>query len=225
MAGFSLLQTWRFLTVPVCYAKLFVFVRSERSKRYSRPPKNATQSKYTHVKQVQCHCEHLGIRFAIGLYPALSWGVPTIEPHPNLPFKDDDFALDPKDWIPALILQADLERELAEKRHHLLRRLSTWYLLISIFRRLERDKMVATEATARDSKYHRAMLEFLIGSGSILVLELEAHKQIDPIHIGIPFESVSAQLQELRDDLRMWYGGMTTERRNEILGDVFGVTQ
>lgn len=145
--------------------------------------------------------------------------------HPDLPFKGDEFALDPKDWIPALILQADLELELAEKRHHLLRRLSTWYSLITIFRRLERNKMVAVEPTARDSKYHRAMLEFLIGSGAILVLELQDHRQIDPNNIGIPFESVLAQLNEFRDDLRMWYGGMTDERRKEILGNVFGIKE
>lgn len=56
-------------------------------------------------------------------------------PQSDLPFINDDYALDPKDWIPALILQAELEKELAEKRNHLLRRLSTWYSLIAIFRR------------------------------------------------------------------------------------------
>ncbi len=145
-------------------------------------------------------------------------------PQPDL-FKEDDFAIDPKDWIAALILQADLEKELAEKRNHLLRRLSTWYSLIGIFRRLEREKMVAVEPTQRDSKYHRALLEFLIGSGAVLVLELEGHKEIDPIYIGIPFESVAAQLAELRDDLKMWHGGMTTDRRKEILSNIFGLAE
>lgn len=143
----------------------------------------------------------------------------------ELPFKDSEFDLDPKDWVPALLLQAELEREMAEKRHHLLRRLSTWYSLITIFRRLERERMVAAEAALRDRKYHRAMLEFLIGSGALLVLELECHKQIDPMHIGVPFEAVAAQMQELRDDLRMWHGDMTPARRSEILSDVFGVTE
>lgn len=148
-----------------------------------------------------------------------------VNANPDLPFKEDDFAIDPKDWIPALILQADLELELAEKRTHLLRRLSTWLSLIGIFRRLERDRMIAHEPNPRDRKYHRAMLEAIIGSGAILVLELECHKQIDSKHIGIPFESVVAQLQELRDDLRMWHGDMTAARRSEILSDVFGVTE
>jgi len=151
--------------------------------------------------------------------------VPSAHATPNLPFNDDEFSVDPKDWIPALLLQADLELEIAEKRNHLLRRLSTWYSLITIFRRLERDKMVAVDPTARDKKYHKAMLEFLIGSGSILLLELECHKQIDSRHIGIPFESVVAQVQELRDDLRMWHGDMTTARRAQILTDVFGLKE
>jgi hypothetical protein len=141
---------------------------------------------------------------------------------PDLPFTDD-FAADPKDWVPALILQADLEKELAEKRLHLLRRLSTWLSLINIFRRLEHDKMIVSEPSARDYKYHQAMLSFIVGSGEILVLELESHKQIDSVHIGMPFESVIATLQELRYDLRMWHSDMTDDRRSEILKDVFGI--
>jgi len=149
--------------------------------------------------------------------------MPTLIPQSEFPFTRDDFAIDARDWIPALILQADLEREIAEKRNHLLRRLSTWFSLITIFRRLESDKMIAVEPCARDQKYHKAMAEFLIGSGGVLLLELEAHTEVDSQHIGIPFESVAAQLQELRDDLRMWHGGMTSARRTEILGDVFGI--
>lgn len=141
---------------------------------------------------------------------------------PDLPFTDD-FSADPKDWVPALILQADLEKELAEKRLHLLRRLSTWLSLIAIFRRLEHEKMIVADPTARDYKYHQAMLSFIVGSGEILVLELESHKQIDPVHIGMPFESVTATLQELRYDLRMWHSDMTEDRRAEILQNVFGI--
>ena len=85
--------------------------------------------------------------------------------------------------------------------------------------------MVGQDPTPRDVKYHRALLEFLIGSGAVLVLELECHKQIDSNSIGIPFESVAAQLQELRDDLRMWHGGMTESRKAEIRGHVFGIAE
>jgi hypothetical protein len=150
--------------------------------------------------------------------------LPAQDPQQKL-FGEDDFSVDPKDWVPVLILAADLELELAEKRIHLLRRLSTWYSLIAIFRRLEREKMVQMESTQRDQKYHRALLEFLIGSGSVLILELECHKSIDPSDIGIPFESVAAQLEELRTDVRMWYGEMRDSRRKEILRDVFGVEE
>ena len=67
------------------------------------------------------------------------------------------------------------------------------------------------------------MLSFIVGSGEILILELESHKQIDPVHIGMPFESVTATLQELRYDLRMWHSDMTQDRRAEILQNVFGI--
>lgn len=85
--------------------------------------------------------------------------------------------------------------------------------------------MVAAEPTARDRKYHRTMLEYLIGAGAVLVLELEAHRQVDPKHIGIPFPSIAAQLEELRDDLRMWHGDMTGRGKEKILEDVFGITE
>jgi hypothetical protein len=83
--------------------------------------------------------------------------------------------------------------------------------------------MIVADPTARDYKYHQAMLSFIVGSGEILILELESHKQIDSVHIGMPFESVAATLQELRYDLRMWHSDMTEDRRAEILHDVFGI--
>jgi len=138
-------------------------------------------------------------------------------------FGHEDFAQDPRDWVPAMILASELEKEIAERRIHLLRRLSAWYSLIKIFRSVEQEQMLKKDATSRDMEYHRALINFLVGSGELLVLELQNHRSIDPEHIGIPFACVTSQMEELREDSRMWHGGMTETRRKNIMRDVLGV--
>lgn len=150
--------------------------------------------------------------------------MPATFEQPSL-FGHDDFASDPKDWVPAMMLASDLEREIAERRLHLLRRLSTWYNLIHVFRRIEDEQMIKKQASQRDYQYHRALLSFIVGVGELLVLELANHNSIDPENIGVSFGAVEAQLGELRDDVRMWHGGMTAARKEQILCDVFGVSQ
>lgn len=150
--------------------------------------------------------------------------MPATFEQPSL-FGHDDFASDPKDWVPAMMLASDLEREIAERRVHLLRRLAAWYSLIRVFRRIEDEQMVRKEADRRDLEYHRALISFIVGAGEMLVMELGNHTKIDPEHIGVGFKDVQAQLEELREDLRMWHGGMTAARRENILRDVFGVAQ
>lgn len=85
--------------------------------------------------------------------------------------------------------------------------------------------MIKKQASQRDYQYHRALLSFIVGVGELLVLELANHNSIDPENIGVSFGAVEAQLGELRDDVRMWHGGMTAARKEQILCDVFGVSQ
>ncbi len=136
-----------------------------------------------------------------------------------------EFAVDPQDWLPVKLLLQELEKELVERRMHLLRRLSTWLNSVAIFKRIEGRKIIAMEGqiSHRDLEYHRALLTLLLGLGENLVLELRDHRKVDPEHLGLKFEDVVAMVEGMRMDLHTYHGGMTQRRRETILSDVFGI--
>ena len=142
---------------------------------------------------------------------------PTIEPQSEF-----DYKVDERDWSAVKLLVEELEQELAQRRSHLLFRITAWYFALKVFRRVETDKMILKPPTDRDAKYHRAMLAFLRGCGEVLMVELSTHQEIDPQKIGISYANFSAMVEDLRMSERQWYGDMTGSRRAEILNDVFG---
>ncbi|MEX2581454.1 MAG: hypothetical protein WD342_20530 [Verrucomicrobiales bacterium] len=142
----------------------------------------------------------------------------------ELALDHEDHSADPRDWIPVKLLCDELEREMAEKRTHLLQKLTAWMVSLRVFRRVESVRMIDSEArSARDDEYHRALLAFLLGVGELILLDLRRHEQIDPKWIGIGFDDVAAMIKELRSDMMMWHGEMTEARKQTILADVFGI--
>jgi hypothetical protein len=137
----------------------------------------------------------------------------------------EDYQADPKDWQPAKLLIEEIEREITERRTHLLRRLSMWIFAHRVIQSLEDRRLVLRTPGPRDLEFHRAFITFLLGVGEMLILELKEHDEVDPQHIGLRFEDVAAMVQGLRDDLQMWHGDMTEARRKEILHDVFGIAE
>jgi len=135
-----------------------------------------------------------------------------------------DYKVDERDWTAVRLLVEELEQELAERRNHLLFRVTAWYFAVKVFKRVEGEKMVLRKPTGRDSKYHHAILAFLRGCGEILLVEVGGHATIDPAVIGIGFADIVAMVEELKMSERERYGDMTEARRSEILNDVFGKT-
>ena len=133
--------------------------------------------------------------------------------------------MDPKDWVPVKMLLQEMEKELVERRMHLLRRLATWLNAVAIFKRIEHRKIIAVEGPVshRDLEFHRALLTLLLGLGENLVLELKDHRKIDPENIGLKFEDVLAMVEEMRMDYQTFHGGMTEAKRDTVLSDVFGI--
>ena len=135
-----------------------------------------------------------------------------------------EYRVDERDWSAVRLLVEELEQELAERRTHLLFRITAWYFALKVFKRVENEKTVLRPPTERDSKYHKAMLAFLRGCGEMLLVELGNHQEIDPAQIGIGFADLAAMVEDLKMTEREWYGDMTKSRRAEILTDVFGQT-
>ncbi len=133
-----------------------------------------------------------------------------------------EYQVDERDWSAVKLLVEELEQELAERRNHLLFRITAWYFALRVFKRVESSKMVLKQPIERDIKYHRAITAFLRGCGEVLLVELGTHQDIDPQRVGISYADLAAIVEELRIAEREWYGGMTESRRSEILNDVFG---
>ncbi len=129
------------------------------------------------------------------------------------------------DWVAVKILLDEVEEEIAARRSHLLFRVNAWLLALRIFRRIEERKFILSEPAPRDNEYHKAFTALLYGQGQILLIELKRHEEIDSHHIGVPFEDISAQVEELRYDYESRYGDMTPSRRKDILQEVFGVEE
>jgi hypothetical protein len=129
------------------------------------------------------------------------------------------------DWVAVKILIDEVEEEIAARRSHLLFRVNAWILALRIFRRIEERKFILSEPAPRDSEYHKAFTALLEGQGQVLLIELKRHEEIDSHNIGIPFEDISAQVDELRYDYESRYGDMTPARRSGVLREVFGVEE
>lgn len=136
--------------------------------------------------------------------------------------EDFDFAVNEQDWSSVKLLLNELEQELAERRSHLLFRVSVWYMSVRVFRRVEGRQMVLNKPNPRDLDYHKAMVSFLRGYGDLLLLELKRQDKSDPKSIGVELADFEASVKDLHYTEREWYGDMTEKRRQEILADVFG---
>jgi hypothetical protein len=135
--------------------------------------------------------------------------------------REFDYKVDERDWSAVKLLVEELEQELAERRNHLLFRITAWYFAVRVLKRVQTEKMVMREPSERDFKYHRAMVAFLRGCGEVLLVELSNHQEIDPQKVGIAYADLAAMVEELKISEREWYGDMTPARRAEILNDVF----
>ena len=135
-----------------------------------------------------------------------------------------EYKVDERDWSAVKLLVEEFEQELAQRRSHLLFRITGWYFALKVFKRVESERMVLKEPLERDLKYHRAMLSFLKGCGELLLVELKNHTEIDPQIVGINYADFAAIVEELRMSERELYGDMKDSRRAEILSDVFGQT-
>ena len=121
--------------------------------------------------------------------------VPTAITKPQSEF---DYKVDERDWSAVKLLVEELEQELAQRRSHLLFRITAWYFALKVFRRVETEKMVLKASLERDSRYNRAVLAFLRGCGEVKLVELKNHTEVDPERIGISYADLSAMVEDLR---------------------------
>mgnify|MGYP005842790885 CR=1 FL=1 len=142
----------------------------------------------------------------------------------ELGFSHQDHSVDPKDWIPLKLLCEELEQEISARRVHLLRKLSNWLFTLTLFKRIQREKITCCQGQPhlRDLEYHKVVLAMLLGTGEALQMDLREHTEIDPELIDVSFASIAAALKELYYEMNNWHGDMTEARVTDILDYVGG---
>ena len=76
--------------------------------------------------------------------------------------------------------------------------------------------------TGQDRQIQKQMLSTLISMGEYLVAELRQHDLTEKA--GVTLADVEATLEELYVSLRVSFGGMTKQRRAQVLDEVFGAS-
>lgn len=168
-------------------------------------------------------CKHnlFAICPCVGLEWDMVTGTQEASEQINLNLQNQEFASDPKDWMALRMLLDEIDEEMRMQREALLMRVAQWLVAHSIFRKVEKRKLVMSTPGVRDLEFHDALASSLIGAGKLLVLELREHSEIDPKYIGIRFEDFRATVAGVERDHLLWHSGMTEEREEAILGALF----
>ena len=100
--------------------------------------------------------------------------------------------------------------------------LVAWFNELALFNEAEDDQIIGDTPTAQVQQAHKHILAMLIWQGEGLVALLREHDVT--AQAGLTLADVEATLEELYDRQRARYGGMTEERRTQILDEVFGAS-
>jgi hypothetical protein len=93
-----------------------------------------------------------------------------------------------------------------------------------VFRQAEFERMIEHEPTASDKRHHKTWLATLIAEGERLLTEIRTHGGLTRNQAGIKISDIAATVEELQDTQAEWYG-VTSERRAELLKQVFDVSK
>ena len=99
---------------------------------------------------------------------------------------------------------------------------AAWLDLVEICRELDHWLAITENPDPSDAALHRAVLALAIGAGEWLRFEFE-QSPIDLSPLGVDAAVLNASLQMLSDSFVLWHSDLTSERREEIVREVFGV--
>ena len=97
-----------------------------------------------------------------------------------------------------------------------------WFRLVELFNQAESEQIIGVTPSAQVQQAHKHLLAMFIWQGEGLVALLREHDVT--ARAGLTLADVEATLEELYDRQRVRYGGMTEERRAQVLDEVFGAS-
>jgi hypothetical protein len=95
-----------------------------------------------------------------------------------------------------------------------------WFKSVRLYYGAETEQIARGTPTESERQEQKHMLSVLINVGEWLVRELRQNDVTGKL--GVTLADVEATLDELHVSLRVWFGGMTEARREQILDEVFG---
>jgi len=95
-----------------------------------------------------------------------------------------------------------------------------WFKSVRLYHEAETEQVARGTPTDEERQSQRHMLSVLINVGEWLVRELRQNDVT--ANLGVTLGDVEATLDELYVSQRVWFGGMTGERRKQVLDEVFG---
>jgi hypothetical protein len=121
-------------------------------------------------------------------------------------------------WQEAKVFAEVNARDMASPTPNIVEELVLWFKGTWLYYQAE----MGGAPTEQDRQLQKHMLSSLIGMGEWLVSELRQHDITAKVGVTLP--DVEATLEELYVSLRVSFGGMTEERRAQVLDEVFGAS-
>lgn len=133
-----------------------------------------------------------------------------------------DFQISREDWAPIQALLEEVQEQ--ERQEHFVAALYQWDLIVRLFRRIERERLIDRPPTKTDLRYHKFLLHTLLGIGNFLEIQA-ARTPSDELkkNFGIRREDLAAYLRELEDTYNEWHGEIEPRRLEDLKAAIFSV--
>lgn len=110
-----------------------------------------------------------------------------------------------------------------KKRLGLLTETLAWTASLALFRETETQTHYLNRPTTKDRRRHKALLAALIAEGERLLQRARQAGGLPDNLDGIKTSDLDAMVEELRTTQLQWEGDMTSQRREQILKELFDV--
>ena len=125
-------------------------------------------------------------------------------------------------WDAVEFLAEKNAKDMAAPQPNLPFLLVAWFRQIEIFHDAESERIIGGTPTEQERQAHKQALAMLVWQGESLVGCVREHDV--SAQVSIKLADIEAALEELYDRQRVFYGGMTENRRAQVLNEVFGAS-
>jgi hypothetical protein len=100
-----------------------------------------------------------------------------------------------------------------------------WFYKVAVFRQVEVAVMYESEPTSESRAEHKLILEKLILEAGEVARRIRSHGDLIKRENGFTLQDLEAAIEDLENTSLQWHGGMSQERKSEILRKVLYVEE